>query len=1497
MSPAAGVERCPDCGNQYQADPSVGGLCPNCLLSLAVRTPDETPDAAQTLPPLATGRILGERYQIRELLGRGGMGVVFRAFDLKLRVDVALKSVRPDRVDEKSHELQRQEVRAAREVVSSNVCRIFDLVVEDGQEFVSMEYIEGATLAEAMRAKGPLALKDAREIASQFLAGLEAIHAAGLVHRDFKPENVMITRAGRVVVMDFGLARARTTGPSETVSGTPAYMAPEQMRAEGIDSRADVFAAAIVLAEMLSVGGESIVEQRQALWRAVRETPPRLADTPWAPALRQALSANAADRHATARVLARAIEEVTLRMPGVDERRPYPGLSSFTTADAEYFFGREPDIEAVLQKLKRPRMLSLVGPSGAGKTSFLRAGLLPRLPPIWGAIIATPGHRPFQALAQAIAPLLAGDAEAVQQLLRFDDMDTAVGVFRRFRGRHAHALVVLDQFEELFTLTTPETQGAFASLLGRLVLEADCHVVLSLRDDFLLRCNAHEALAPAFSDLTPLGALSESALRRALTQPALACGYQFEDESLVDDMVAAVSNERGALPLLAFAASRLWEQRDRERGLLTRRAYEEIGGVGGALAQHAEATLGRIGTRREPVVRELFRNLITVHGTRAVRDRDELLSVFPVTRAEGEATRAEAGEVLDALIAARLLTAYEESTEFGGGGQQVEIVHESMLQAWPRLVRWQTQDADGEQLRHQLRQSAQLWHDRGRSEDLLWSGAAYRDFTVWRERYSGGLTSTEEAFAQAATRRNGRRRLRRRIAMAGALAVAMLVAFSALGLWRRAEQARQHAEAERLRAEAGKLLALAEGDVDRHPTGALAFALKSLELTDTSVGRLLALRVLQQSPIARVARIEGNSDALYRTFSPDGAWLAMSGFDRVSLMGRTGGEPRVLVQYPSRGVRFGGVGFNSGGDAVATEMKGDVRLWSVVDGRELRRVRLEYDHSHMTDHGIFTEVVRSTPAGLMATLGLWPFADGQAKSLGTMPELVEDDVVSTGLAFIRGRRVYLRPFDQWTMPPRLVVELPAEARQVALTGDGSKLVASDASGKIEAWSTRPTAKGAEWEWQAPGPVQIGPDWTGKRLLVQSAVEGKPSTEVFDLTEPAGTLPRELFYAGEQNLGRPAVDPSGSWVSTRVGDEMQVWWVGGPWPRVVTSTGACCFSFTPDGRWIVMVDGDRGLLQALPMMPGDRPRTLKGTTSNWRNVVAVAPSGRQAAVGLTRGQLQIVDLQTGQSQPLEGFPPGTAIGEVAFSPDGHLLAATPGIGPRAEKVVRVFNLDDRSVRVFGPLPGTKEGLAGSVRSLAFAGANRLVALVEGAGLVLVDLQSGALRLLADGPNRRYRLGPDGVSGVGLQSSPDGSGTSVVRFGLDGGPVAVLTSYENPTEIALDPSGTALATGGDDGVVRVGRLAGGEPHVLFGHRHSISSLMFSPDGRWLAAASGNSIRIWRVPDVSRTPLHKLPLVELLTRLRALTNLRAVEDGSAIGYALKPGPFPGWAMPPPE
>ena len=436
------------------------------------------------------GQILGNRYRIVGLLGRGGMGEVWQAYDLKLQVDVALKSIRPERFPgAQGLELLRREVRAAREVMSPNVCRIFDLVDEEGQEYVSMEYVDGETLLDVLRRRGPLDLQDATRIASQFLAGLEAIHQAGLVHRDVKPENIMVTRAARVVLMDFGIAKGITEGHRGTIAGTPAYMAPEQSRGEALDARADIFAAGVVLAEMIAPEGVREHKSRESLWHAVRQAPVQLFESPWRGVLERAVAGEPSERYGSARELARALEEVTLRVEGAEDKHPYPGLESFTAVDAEFFFGREQEVEAVWKKLQRANLLGIIGPSGAGKTSFLQAGLLPAKPAGWSFVQLRPGSSPFTALAKALLPQLAEDRTAMAELLEIEKPEQALAAIGRWRKRHTQVLIVVDQFEELFTLCRPEVQAGFANLLGRLAIEADVHVLLSMRDDFLFHCH------------------------------------------------------------------------------------------------------------------------------------------------------------------------------------------------------------------------------------------------------------------------------------------------------------------------------------------------------------------------------------------------------------------------------------------------------------------------------------------------------------------------------------------------------------------------------------------------------------------------------------------------------------------------------------------------------------------------------------------------------------------------------------------------------------------------------------------------------------------------------------------------------------------------------------------------------------------------------------------------------------------------------------------------
>jgi WD40 repeat protein len=995
-----------------------------------------------------------------------------------------------------------------------------------------------------------------------------------------------------------------------------------------------------------------------------------------------------------------------------------------------------------------------------------------------------------------------------------------------------------------------------------------------------------------------------------MIQPAQKCGYRLEDDELVEKMLAEVEGERGALPLLAFALARLWENRDREAGLLTRQAYHDVGGVGGALAQHAESTIDHIGADRIAHVRELFRNLVTAEGTRAIREWDELLSVFSDSRSESPE------EVLRALIDARLLTSYEIREEDEEPTRRVEIIHESLLANWPRLVRWQTQDADAAQLRDQLRQAAKTWDDRGRTDDTLWTGAAYREFASWRERYPGGLTQIEETFAAAMTSLATRRRRRRRIAAASVVVFLAAVAMVLGALWRRSVE-------ETRRAEAGKLLALAQARLEEDTTAALAYTRASLALADTPEARRFAVEVLWRGPVARILpfeRMAGELDLPKDSsplesiaLSPDGRWLATRSASnrRVLLFPRDGGPARALSRQPDGSARL--LEFGPGGDLLITGGSGEsLRIWSVPELEEIRSAELGGLRSlGRVRGGKLLTFTRTHEEGRELLVRAWTLPGGDPTVLGTFSRGwfgTDYGPSGTKMAHGRGRAVVISALE----PPdlskgRIVGEVGEGVRAVAFSPGGDLLAALDLSGEIRVWSTE--GDGADPLHVFKGPrynffdTQFDPSG---RFLTQ--ITPNLSTIIWDLGSPPDFEPRAVGRKVTASHFMLAFDPGSAWLATSYGiDTIEFWPLGLPWVRTFREISSSLWSmdFTSDSRWLATCFlNEPARLWPLNAVDGS-PRDLVPEARSMS--VATHPTRGEVLVGTTRGEVLLYSTSDQPTQRLPGgWGEGMAIAApIAFDPQGRRALASPynagrGFPDPKQRVLRIWDLESGEEQVYSIAHLTDADFDGAY-FIGFAHDGSLYAPLEGGVLRLTlpaepggeissetfSAESATSRLSRDG---KYLL---------VQAS-DSTGTHMFRrerlqiFDLVNHTSRRITTHGNRMMpgARLDSTNRILVTGDIDGVVRAGPATGEEPHLLLGHEGMIMGLAISPDGRWIASSTEESLRLWPMPDVTKPALHTLPHAELMARLDDLTNLRAAPDPeSATGWSLEVGPFPGW------
>jgi len=1227
------------------------------------------------------------------------------------------------------------------------------------------------------------------------------------------------------------------------------------------------------------------------------------------------------------------------------ERNPYPGLAAFSEADADRFFGRENEVAALWRRITARRLLAVIGPSGVGKSSLLRAGVAARAPPGWRVVVFTPGDAPMLSLARALAPDHAGDPAAMARLLGFNDSDTALAVVSRWRGIHKEVVLVVDQFEELFTLNPPEVQESFVGLLRRLVDAADVHLVLAMRDDYLYRCQQFEEIAPIFRDLTPLPPPTAEGLRRALKEPAGRQLYRFSSELLVDRMIAEVEGERGALPLMAFAVHRLWEERDRDERLLTEEAYQRIGGVEGALAQHAEQTLERIGFERLPIVREMFRNLVTAEGTRAVREWDEILSIFRDPRTE---SRAE--EVLRTLLDSRLLTSFNLREGDEAPTRQVEIIHESLLASWPRLVRWQTQDADSARLRDELRQAARLWDDHERAKDYLWTGTAFREFAVWREHYPGGLTDLEEAFASGMTSLATRRRRTRRAAVAATLAVLLAVLAVVGTLWRRSVQ-------EARRAEAAKLLALGQLRLEDYPTATLAHAIASLELADTPEARRLALRALWEGPTAFVVNEDQTRDV---EFAAGGDLLvqAIQGSVKHHLRVVTRDGSSRLLDH-AHDCEMVNIGLNPEGtmmfseSMVPSKSPQHLALWSLPEGAKIADFRfppggkLMFGSASWRPSGLVIGVLRADQRDVHI-LNL----DGTSNRLTTVARragtsfvatmacdllgthwlaLAEDDVVSvyrfsdSGLSEPRrlrrsGHTVRSIAFDAegrflatayvdgqfriWDPESAAVVESfagPPGVIRIRVLDDPLRVVADSSDGEVlttRIWSAGDDGvrllRSIESAHMGSYPGVDILDWTWdreRRLLAKSGPDNV--TRVWSLNGPADADPTVL-KRGDVGLSfNHAFSPGSDWLATADGSGLALWPLGRQYHSILRMHDQPVWSlaFGPRGAWLA--SGDFAGTVNLTPLEGDVPPPGHVVYQGKYPVTSMAADSDGARL-LATSQLTdaaaVIPLDGGLPSSLTGLEYGYG---GAFNPDGR-LAVVAGTG--RDNVRRLYLLRADSAE-----PVADFELAGGVGGDVTIEDDGHILSCGPSGVFRTDPSTGGSELLFDGICGRFAVSSDGrrialvETNVALARATSGR---VVIMDLDAGTKRFLESHGGEVwSVAIDPTGAVVATGDREGVLRVGPANGDEPYLLLGHEGRIWDVELDPLGRWIATGGEDaSVRIWPMPDLSKPPLHSLPHDELIAKLKTLTNLRVVRDSeSATGWTLTHEPFLGWEIVP--
>ena len=1161
---------------------------------------------------------------------------------------------------------------------------------------------------------------------------------------------------------------------------------------------------------------------------------------------------------------------------------PFKGLQYFDEADSDLFFGRELLTAKLVNRLcelstssngdSDAKFLSvIIGASGSGKSSLVRAGLIPALkrgqilidgvkPPDgsadWRIHIITPTAHPLEALATE----LTRDSESVTATATLmDDLVQDPRSLSLFLGRQnprRHTLLVLDQFEELFTLCRDEFEReAFIDNLLTTLDQGDSEVtiILTLRADFY----AHLAQYPELRDAVAkqqeyIGPMTVDELRRAIEEPVKRGHWEFE-AGLVDLILRDIGDEPGALPLLSHALLETWKRRAGHR--LTLKGYADAGGVHGAIAHTAENVYQNLSPEEQIITRNLFLRLTELgEGTEDTRRRasfDELLSHTD--------NGAEVRAVMNILAEARLLTLGEDTAE---------VAHEALIREWPTLREWLNQDREGLQLHRHLTEAAYEWEVLDREVSVLYRGSRLAQANEWAAIHPLALNAQENAFLEASNRQShleeqerelqlqreleaaqklaeterqsivnlrGRNRV---ITAIGGIALVLAVLASVFGV----QSSSNLNAAEIANTQSAANAATAQAEAQSRATA------EAIAVNESNIAK-------QQSQIASIRELSSEANmnlevdpersillalqAVNLTYAEDQTVLP----EAEDALRRAIQASRVQLTLNGDSTAFSSAVFSPDGTRIATGSEdGTAKIWDAVTGKELLAFQADTE-------GWVNSVAYSPDGKLLATAGddklahLWDVSTGEeVLTLEGQSEWIVKIAFSpdgTRLAALSADGT-LKVWDLTTAEELLSVHEESdefEAAWVTFNPDGSKIATAGTEGQQRGWASIWDAETGQKIMTLPGhgpavrSVVFSPD--GAHIV--TANEDRTAT-VWD-----AITGRELFtlYGHTDIVEQADFSPDGTRIVTVADDRHIKVWDAATGEELLTLAGhggaVWSVSFSPDNQHIVTVSTDNTTKvwsisptqELLTLVNGSRIIYPSGAR------LVYSPDGTRLATANSDPTPKVWDVATGKLL-FELVGRADIVTNIVYSADGTKIGTASNDG-----TAKVWDaVTGRELQSF-------RGHKNNVFGIDFSpDGSRLATSSWDNTAILWDISTG--KALFELTGHKDRLGS-------VDYSPDGSlvvtsswdGTAIVWDAATGKEQFPLIGSGEPIRRAVfNSDGTRIVTAGFDGTARVWDVTTrNEILTLSGHTLSVLDAVFNPDDTYIATVSGDkTAKVW-------------------------------------------------------